>query len=75
MPQGWEVIRLGDPEPIDPMPTDDDLDALAHAIRQIGFADDPSSAFDSTHLGHVVELGRKAHLSLIADVENRRPGS
>ena len=36
-PVGWEVIRLAEPNAIPPGPDDDDLLALANAVREIGF--------------------------------------
>lgn len=65
-PRGWEVIRLAEPEAIAPGPDEDDLLALANAVREIGFADS-RSADSSPHPDSVIELGRRRHLRVIAD--------
>lgn len=72
VPRGWEVLRLIDDVPQQPAPDEDDLVALANAVREAGFADHPAAALefqqptDALPDG-VVELGRRGHLSLIAD--------
>ncbi|MGI5950396.1 MAG: DUF3499 domain-containing protein [Brooklawnia sp.] len=63
-PLGWEVIRLAEPEPAVPEPDEDDLLALANAVREIGFADEAPINPDPAS---VVELGRRGHLRVIAD--------
>lgn len=65
VPRGWEVIRLGEPEDFVPGPDEDDLLALANAVREIGMADGPTSARPDP--ASVVELGRRGHLRVIAD--------
>lgn len=43
VPRGWEVIRLPQGEPAPKQEdTDDDLMALADAVRQIGLRDEPA---------------------------------
>jgi len=70
VPRGWEVIRLEfDPDP-DPAP--DDLLALADAVREVGLGWDQQSdrSVDSDELRRrtgVVELGRRGHLTVLAD--------
>lgn len=67
-PQGWEIIRLADPESLVPEPDEDDLLALANAVREVGFSDNPASnpAGDPSS---VVELGRRGHLRVIQDAQ------
>lgn len=65
VPRGWEVIRLGEPEDFVPGPDEDDLLALANAVREIGMADGPTSGRPDP--ASVVELGRRGHLRVIAD--------
>lgn len=58
-PRGWEVIRLArDVE--DPGPSQDDLLALADAVREAGR---PRPA--SEPVGHAVEVGRRGHLRVL----------
>lgn len=66
-PRGWEVIRLAIDE--DPQPSTDDLLALADAVREVGLAYDapaPPVERDPRRPG-VVELGRRGHLTVLAD--------
>lgn len=65
-PRGWEVIRLAEPEAIAPGPDEDDLLALANAVREIGFSDTPGAPARPDPAS-VVELGRRGHLRMIAD--------
>ncbi len=72
VPRGWEVLRLMDDVPQLPEPDEDDLVALANAVREAGFADHPEAALEFQQTAEslpagVVELGRRGHLSLIAD--------
>lgn len=67
-PRGWEVIRLpGCEEAAEP--SRDDLLALAEAVRAVAFSyDEPShSPAQAAAANHVVELGRKRHLTVLAD--------
>ena len=70
-PRGWDVIRL----PLDvaeqPEPLEDDLLALAEAVRAVGFAgadenDEPPS---TPHPAGVVRLAQRGHLTVFADRE------
>jgi hypothetical protein len=67
VPRGWEVIRLTiDPEP---PPSSDDLLALADAVREVGLSYDqltPDSGLAQRRSG-IVELGRRGHLTVLAD--------
>lgn len=56
-PRGWEVLRLA-PHHQPPSPTDDDLLAIADAVREAGRAPEQTGAFDQ----HTRELGRRGHL-------------
>ncbi|MDO5684223.1 MAG: DUF3499 domain-containing protein [Propionibacteriaceae bacterium] len=67
-PIGWEVIRLTDPDAGLPEPDEDDLLALANAVREIGFADGPVAPVAAgPDPSSVVELARRGHLRVIAD--------
>ena len=64
-PRGWEVIRLAE-EFTDPEPTDDDLLALADAVREVGlnYGDDE---VPPAHRSTMVEVARRGHLTVLAD--------
>ena len=67
-PRGWEVIRLEVPP--EPEPSADDLLALADAVREVGFAYDhlePGPAPARASRPGIVELGRRGHLTVLAD--------
>jgi Protein of unknown function (DUF3499) len=67
-PRGWEVIRLAGEEPVGP--STDDLLALADAVREVGLSYDPPPAPDRGPVSHrngMVELGRRGHLTVLAD--------
>lgn len=64
-PRGWEVIRLAE-DFTDPEPTDDDLLALADAVREVGLnygAEDEQPPARSS----MVEVARRGHLTVLAD--------
>jgi len=66
VPRGWEVIRLasGDPVP----PTEDDLLALADAVREVGLSyDSPPPVETPSPRPNIVELRRRGHLTVLAD--------
>lgn len=66
VPLGWEVIRLAI-EP-DPRPSTDDLLALADAVREVGLSYDPPAEDRTVHRrSGIVELGRRGHLTVLAD--------
>ncbi len=65
-PVGWEIIRLAQPQAAPPEPDEDDLLALANAVREIGFADGSGLA-QQPDPDSVVELGRRGHLRVIVD--------
>jgi hypothetical protein len=70
-PRGWEVIRLE--VAADPEPNVDDLLALADAVREVGFSYDqpapagPVEPRTSQQRPGIVELGRRGHLTVLAD--------
>ncbi|EPD32105.1 MULTISPECIES: DUF3499 domain-containing protein [Propionimicrobium] len=76
-PRGWQVLRLTEPGYPAPEPDEDDLMALANAVREVGFSDFPEGASQShpygtdehqtSDKGEVVELARRGHLRMIAD--------
>ena len=58
-PRGWEIVRL--PGAYGPLPaSDDDLEALANAIRRVGL--EPEAAPYSPPVSR-----RKGHLAVVAD--------
>ncbi|WP_298329670.1 DUF3499 domain-containing protein [Haloactinopolyspora sp.] len=65
-PRGWEVIRLS-PDPAALRPTDDDLLALADAVREAGRRPDPPprSTNDDNRSGGT----RRGHLRVLPDPE------
>lgn len=69
-PRGWEVIRL----PLDndgPRHSSDDLLALADAVREAALGPgERSSPRPSTYPSTMVELGRRGHLTVLADPES-----
>ena len=70
-PQGWEIIKLAEPDTLVPEPDEDDLLALANAVREVGFSDSPGSVTRAGDPASVVELGRRGHLRVIADAQRR----
>jgi Protein of unknown function (DUF3499) len=65
-PRGWEVIRLAVEE--QPKPSTDDLVALADAVREVGLSYDPAPTSEgSSRPPGIVELGRRGHLTVLAD--------
>ena len=72
VPLGWEVIRLAR-EFVDPGPTQDDLLALADAVREAGRPRQASGAAatagvqsDAERSG-MIETGRRRHLRILRD--------
>lgn len=68
-PRGWEMIRLPGGETIDPVRSEDDLLALANAVREVGFAFEPEEPSRPAPPHGVVELARRRHLTVLADPE------
>ena len=69
-PVGWELINLPrSSEP--PEPDHEDLLKLADAIREIGLAPESSvpAPASSPDPSSIVELGRRAHLRVLADAD------
>ena len=67
-PRGWEVIRLAAEEPGGP--STDDLLALADAVREVGLSYDPAPGTPpepAARRNGIVELGRRGHLTVLAD--------
>jgi len=61
-PRGWEVMRLA-PEVEPAGPSDDDLLALANAVRE---AARPAPTAPAARTG-TVEVGRRGHLRVLRD--------
>ena len=67
-PRGWEVIRLALEETVGP--STDDLLALADAVREVGLSYDPvptAPREPGARRPGIVELGRRGHLTVLAD--------
>lgn len=71
-PQGWELIRLAE-DFTDPEPTDDDLLALADAVREAGWAYGSEDPAHPESRSSMVEVARRGHLTVLADPETARP--
>ena len=66
VPRGWEVIRLSTGEPVGP--DEDDLLALADAVREVGLSyDAPAPVEAPSSRPNIVELRRRGHLTVLAD--------
>jgi hypothetical protein len=72
VPLGWEVIRLAT-EFVDPGPTQDDLLALADAVREAGRPRNTSGEFAAggaqpdAEASGMIETGRRRHLRILRD--------
>jgi hypothetical protein len=66
-PRGWEVIRLPAGDIPDPVHSDDDLLALADAVREVGFSFEPGEEQRSGEPPAVVEIAKRRHLTVLAD--------
>ncbi len=62
-PRGWEVVRLA-PSAQEPTPSDDDLLALADAVREAGRPRPRTQPRDDAA---AVEVGRRGHLRVLRD--------
>jgi hypothetical protein len=63
-PRGWEVIRLA-PDPASLAPTEDDLLALADAVREAA----RPAAVAAEPNGHGTEVGRRGHLRVLRSTD------
>jgi hypothetical protein len=61
-PRGWEVVRL-EPDPDALLPSSDDLEALANAVREAARPRAEAPPAD------MVEVGRRGHLRVLRSVE------
>jgi hypothetical protein len=70
VPRGWDAIRLAT-EFVDPGPTQDDLLALADAVREAGRPRQVAAATvgpsPEDEANGVVETGRRGHLRILRD--------
>lgn len=64
VPRGWEVIRIEAQH--DPVPSSDDLLALADAVREVGLSYGTEDV-PEIRPSNVVELARRRHLTVLAD--------
>ncbi|MGO4956040.1 DUF3499 domain-containing protein [Luteococcus sp. Sow4_B9] len=80
-PRGWEVVRLPDGEPAPAVQDDEDLMALANAVREVGLLPEelghpPTPLADPfPPEGGVVVLAEKGHLKVIADRGQQGPST
>ncbi|HEX2176975.1 MAG TPA: DUF3499 domain-containing protein [Nocardioidaceae bacterium] len=63
-PRGWEVLRLS-PDPESSGPSDDDLEALANAVRE---AARPRA--EPVSPAGTVEVGRRGHLRVLRSTDS-----
>lgn len=67
-PRGWEVIRLPGTDAAAPPTPHDDLMALAQVVREVGMLEEEVEAAPAgPDPSSVTVLGRRGHLSVIAD--------
>lgn len=66
-PRGWEIVRLPQEEPAGP--SNDDLEALADAVREAARPRGPSRE----PVGQGVEVGRRAHLRVVRSLSRDAP--
>lgn len=72
-PRGWQIIRLPELSDELPEPDEDDLLALANAIREVGMScDEPTAEAvgQNCEIGaaaNIVVLAQRRHLRVIAD--------
>lgn len=71
VPRGWEVLRLAT-ELTDPGPSDDDLLALADAVREAGRPLTPEPAPEPEVAHGSREVGRRGHLRVLTSDESPR---
>jgi hypothetical protein len=64
-PRGWEVVRLA-PDLAPPRPSDDDLLALADAVREAARPRTPEPVAAAVETAPV-EIGRRGHLRVLRD--------
>ncbi|GAB3685203.1 DUF3499 domain-containing protein [Angustibacter aerolatus] len=65
-PRGWEVVRLS-PEAAEPGPSDDDLLALADAVREAARPRPTGDRPLDEARSRTVEVGRRGHLRVLRD--------
>ncbi len=69
-PRGWEVLRLA-PDPGDRGPSDDDLEALANAVREAARPrTEPAGSAGSPGPAGTVEVGRRGHLRVLRSTDS-----
>jgi Protein of unknown function (DUF3499) len=67
VPQGWNVIKESGMDSSSHEPTEDDLMAIADAIREVGRAHDEQNDHQDVvqRDAHSPEIGRRGHLRAI----------
>lgn len=71
-PNGWEVIRLA-PDPDAAGPSNDDLEALANAVREAARPLPPRQSAPPP--GAPVEVARRGHLRMLRDPDDTPSGN
>lgn len=72
-PNGWEVIRLA-PDPDAAGPSNDDLEALANAVREAARPLPPRQSAPPAP-GAPVEVARRGHLRMLRDPDDTPSGN
>ena len=68
-PRGWEVVRLA-PDPDSLLPTPDDLEALADAVRESGRSPSVPHVPTSHPAGAGGATGRRGHLRVLGPLDD-----
>jgi Protein of unknown function (DUF3499) len=67
-PRGWEIVRI-QPDPDALKPSNDDLEALADAVREAA-RPRPGDDWVDEPLEGAVEVGRRGHLRILKTVDD-----
>jgi hypothetical protein len=65
-PRGWDVVRLATDFP-EPEPSEDDLLALANAVREAGRPRQRQQPAPAAEPANTVEVARRGHLRVLRD--------
>ena len=67
-PRGWEIVRL-EPDPEALLPSIDDLEALANAVREAARGRDHVPPDVEALPAETIEIGRRGHLRMLRATE------
>ena len=67
-PRGWEIVRL-EPDPAALLPSIDDLEALADAVREAARGRDETPYVEEVH-DEMVEVNRRGHLRMLRNASD-----